>query len=498
MNKSKSRRTIFIYEKFKAVLLVCLIILCIVQIGILWSNQSHSSPISLFLNSSSKSNSPVSIDDSKGDFLLPYRIAISTGFDGEHYVIPNGSKDYNTLWDGAKQYIDQALESKPQNIQPFNEDYWGTLVANKPYVFEFKTQIPIEIIKWTLNLEDNKGDGLSSIYKIVVCPDDSDNSYADTLYIRDDKNIYTYGIKNVKNNSLNYSVFNEVYSAQKSNASYQMAIEKYRKFEISKDLMSVFSGKKLESYPDITCEAINGLNEKEYTYDDFNDMAQDLFGNARIDYDFDVDVNGSVVFKKSDGVYRLYKNSILEYNKYTPNKTNTEELNVLESYKKALSYLLENKSQNDMMSNITLYLNSFKEIQNQGAYIFNFDYSISLGEEKGEIPILLKDYKIPIIESPLNNSISIEASSKNVLSFKWLALKFYVNNNIENYEWSFVDMYSKLYDKYSELKNEFSAKDFGMYYVVNKPEMQEYNITPSFVLFTKDGAYDILMEANNK
>ena len=55
-------------------------------------------------------------------------------------------------------------------------------------------------------------------------------------------------------------------------------------------------------------------------------------------------------------------------------------------------------------------------------------------------------------------------------------------------------MYSKLYDKYSELKNEFSAKDFGMYYVVNKPEMQEYNITPSFVLFTKDGAYDILME----
>lgn len=148
------------------------------------------------------------------------------------------------------------------------------------------------------------------------------------------------------------------------------------------------------------------------------------------------------------------------------------------------------------MFNITLYLNSVTE--GQGAYIFNFDYSISLGEEKGEIPILLKDYKVPIIYSQLNNSISIEASSKNVLSFKWLALKFYVGNNIENYEWSFVDMYSKMYNKYSELKNEFSAKDFGMYYVVDKPEMQEYRITPSFVLFTKDGIYDILMKANNK
>ncbi len=486
----------FFYERFKAILLICLIILCIVQIGFLWSNQSYSFPISFFSNSNLKSSSPVSIDDLKGEYLLPYRIAISTGFDEEHYVIPNGSKEYITLWNGAKQYIDQALETKPQKVQPFNEDDWGTLVANKPYMFEFKTQIPIDIVKWTLDLDDTKGEGLTSIYKLVICPDDSDNGYADTLYIRGDNNIYTYGIKNINNNSLNYSVFNEIYTDQKTNTnskSYQMAIEKYRKFEISKDLMSVFSGKKIESYPDIICEAINGLDKEEYNYDDFYDMALDLFGNARIDYDFDLDVNGTVVFKKADGLYRLYKNSVLEYN--TGNQQNTSELNVLESYKRALSYLLEHRSQNDIMSNITVYLNSIDV--KQGFYTFNFDYSISLGEEKGEIPILLKDYKINN-ESQLNNSISIDASSKTVLSFKWLALKFYVGNNIDSYEWSFVDMYSKMYNSHSELKNEFSAKDFGIYYVVNKPQMQEYRITPSFVLFTKDGLYDILMEVNDK
>ena len=59
-------------------------------------------------------------------------------------------------------------------------------------------------------------------------------------------------------------------------------------------------------------------------------------------------------------------------------------------------------------------------------------------------------------------------------------------------------MYSEMYNKYSGLKNEFSAKDFGIYYVVNKPEMQEYRITPSFVLFTKDRPYDILMQPNNE
>ncbi|PYG87179.1 hypothetical protein LY28_02315 [Ruminiclostridium sufflavum DSM 19573] len=494
---SKSKNIKFYYEKVKAILLVCLIILCIVQIGILWSNQSYSSPISLFSNSNSKNSSPVSIDDTKGEYLLPYRIAISTGFDGEHYVIPNGSKEYTTLWNGARQYIDQALETKPQKIQPFNEDDWGTLVANKPYTFEFKTQIPIDIIKWTLNMEDSEGEGLSGIYKLVICPDDSDNSYADTLYVRDDKNIYIYSINSAKNDILSYSVFNEIYTKQKSDInskSYQMAIEKYRKFEISKDLLSVFSGKRQDSYPDFICEPISGLDKEEYSYDDFYDMALDLFGNARIDYDFDVDVNGSVVFKKADGVYRLYKNSILEY-KYTGNQTNIEELNVLEAYKKALSYLLESRSQNDIMSNITVYLSSI-DIK-QGSYIFNFDYSISLGEENGEVPILLKDYKIPNSDNQLlSNGISIEASSKKVISFKWLALKFYVDNNIENYEWSFVDMYSKMYDKYSELKNEFSAKDFGIYYVLKYPQMQENIITPSFVLFTKDGVYDILMEAN--
>lgn len=493
-NKNNAK---FYYEKLKAILLICLIILCIVQIGFLWSNQSYSFPISLFSNPKLKSSSPISIDDLKEEYLLPYRIAISTGFDEEHYVIPNGSKEYTALWNGAKQYIDLALETKPQKVQPFNEDEWGTLVANKPYMFEFKTQIPIDIIKWTLDLDDTKAEGLSSIYKLVICPDDSDNGYADTLYIRDDKNIYTYGIKNINNNSLNYSVFNEIYTSQKANVnskSYQMAIEKYRKFDISKDLMSVFSGKKRESYPDIVCEAINGLDEEEYTYDDFYDMALDLFGNARIDYDFDVDVNGVVVFKKADGLYRLYKNSVLEY-KYTGNQQNTGELNVLESYKKALSYLLEHRSQNDIMSNITVYLNSID--MNQGSYIFNFDYSISLGEEKGETPILLKDYKISN-ESQLNNSISIEASSKTVLSFKWLALKFNVGNDIDSYEWSFVDMYSKMYNNYSDLKNEFSAKDFGIFYVVNKPHIKEYRITPSFVLYSKDGTYDILMEADSK
>ncbi|MHB8062753.1 MAG: hypothetical protein ACYDG2_08995, partial [Ruminiclostridium sp.] len=388
-----------------------------------------------------KNTSPTSIEDSKREYLLPYRVMISTGFDGDHYLIPNGSKEYNTLWDGAKQYIEQALVNKPKQIQTFTEDAWGTLAANKPYTFEFKTQIPIDIIKWTLNINSSLGQGLSSIYKIIISPDDSDNSYADTLYLRDDKNIYTYELKNFKGNALNKDEFNRIYDQQQSNINaknYQLAIEKYRRFQISKDLLGIFSDKKQEIYPKFICEPIESLAEQDYNSDNLKDMAKDLFGNAGKDYAFDLDVNGSVVFTKEDGVYRLYKNSILEY-RYTGNQENEVKLSVLEAYKKAIAFLLEHSSQNDIMKDVSVYLNSITE--EQGSYTFNFDYSISLGEGKGEVPIILNNYQIPNSSNQLNNSISIKASSKKVTHFEWLALKFKVDNSQDSYEWNFADMY---------------------------------------------------------
>ncbi len=501
MMNTNSNKVRYFYEKFKTVLLISLLILCIVQVGILWSGQSGSFPISLF---ASKNASTVPIGNSESEYLLPYRVVISTGFDKDHYIIPNGSNEYKTLWEGAKLYIAQALETKPKQIQSFKEDEretledaWGTLVANKPYTFEFKTAIPIDIVKWIILKTDIKtptDEGLLSIHKVVICPNDSDNNHSDTLYIRDDKSIYTYELKD-SNDTLNQEVFTSIYKKMDINKKYQMAIEKFRNNPISQDLLGIFSGKRQVSYPNITCEAINGLNENEYTIDNFNNMARDLFGNERNDYEFDKDVNGSVVFEKEDGVYRLYKNSVLEY-KYTGNQGYTQAKNVLEAYKTAIAFLIENRKQNGIMSGISVYLNSYKE--EQGTYIFNFDYSISLGEGKGEIPIFLKKYEVPYINKPLSNCISIEASSKKVIHFEWLALKFNVEDNPKPYEWNFEGAYQKIYETNTELKGkEFSVKDFGIYYVLNDPKKYE-QVAPSFVLHTNDGIYDVLMEPNNK
>lgn len=500
----KSKKILFYYEKFKAGLLVFLMILCIVQVGILWSSQSGSFPI-YFLSaffSGSKAASQTSIEDSKGEFMLPSRLVISTGFDEDHYIIPNGSQDYNTLWNGAKLYLVQALDNKPRKIETFTEDAWGTLVANKPYTFEFKTQIPIEIIKWLLNLKSSAGEGLNGIYKIVICPDDPDNNYSDTIYIRDQKNIYTYDLSDFKGNALSKAEFDRIYNNQKENPhakDYQLAIEKFRvkNFEeapikISQDLLGPYIQTSTETYPNITCVPFAGLEDDVYHMSDYEQISKELFGESRNDYDYDEDINGSAVFKKADSVYRLYKNSVLEY-KFTGKQGTTEKPDILEAYKKAVKFILDHNRENGFMSNLSIYLKSIE--QNQSSIVFNFDYGLSLGNEKGEIPIIMKNYEIPGSSKQIDSSISIEVSSKRVVHCEWLALKFKVDKEVKGYEWNFVDMHTKVFEQYKELeKEELSATDFGIYYILSYPKAHQNLITPSFVLYTKDGRYDIPMK----
>jgi hypothetical protein len=61
-----------------------------------------------------------------------------------------------------------------------------------------------------------------------------------------------------------------------------------------------------------------------------------------------------------------------------------------------------------------------------------------------------------------------------------------------SYQWSFPDMHAKAFDTYEELgAQELSARDFGIYYVLINSKLQTQKVTPSFVLFTMNGNYDV-------
>ena len=490
MIKLNSHKVRFYLEKLKTAFLIFLIVLCVVQVGILWSTQSSSFPFLSSLFSDSKIALQVSVEDTKAKYLLPSRIVLSTDFDGDHFVIPNGSKDYNRIWNGAKLYLAQALDIKPQKTQPFNDKLWGELAASKPYMLEFSTSVPIDIIKWVLNLKPSAGDGLPGIYKIIICPDDTDNGYSDTLYIRDDKNIHTYSLTS-KISSLRVEEFTEIYSPLKDSKTaknYQTAAEKWGKSEeinFPKDMLGPMLDNSDETYPSITCSTFSGMDETELNsmdYEDYEKIASELFGESSRDYDYDRDINGSVVFKRLDIVYRLYKNSVLEY-KYTGSQTATYNLKLLDAYKKAIEFIIDINKQNNFMSKVNVYLSSYEEQSN--SYVFKFDYAVVVNEQYGEVPVILKDYSSAKGMDNQENCIIIEANSKRVVHCQMIPVKFKIGKSV-NYQWAFQYMYSKAFEKYPELNNKnLSVKNFGIYYVLSNADLKEH-IAPSFVLFTED------------
>lgn len=494
---NKSIKTFwYYYEKFRAFFLVLLMILCIVQVGILWSRQSDSLPFLSAFFPDSKTSSQASLEDSKGDFLLPYRVVLSTGYDGDHFIIPNGSKDYQTLWNGAKQYLTQVLNGKPKRTLAFSEDTWGSLASSKPYYFEFKTQISVDIIKWVLNMSTSSGDELPDIYKMVICPDDPDNGYYDTVYIRDDKNIYIYDIANFKGSALGQAEFNSVYLNQQKNPgfrNYKTAFEKLKSAAFPKDMFLPLTRNSIQEYANLSCATFTSADGQYSDLSEYDEIAKGLFGEARYDFDPDEDVYGSVVFKNADSVYRLYKNSILEY-KYTGGQSTTDRTRLLEAYKNAAGFIMERSAQGSFMKDIRLYLASVEEGSN--SYIFNFDFAIAAGENEGEVPLHLKNYSIPNNGGSLNNGISIEATSKRVVRCEWLALKLKLDKALRTYEWNYGGVMDKVSNAYPNDEKEWSAADdFGIYYILKdlNNHKGEADISPSFVLFAGQKSYDVAL-----
>jgi len=486
----KSKALEYYYEKFKAALLVFLIVLCIVQIGILWSSQSGSFPFLSSFFPDSKATSQVSLEEMKENYMLPYKVVLSKGYDEEHYIVPNGSREYKSLWDNAGEYITKALETKPTQTQPIDEEKWGVILANKSYYFEFKTQISIDIVKWVLNIK-KPVDTLSGLSKIVICPDDPNNSYYDVIYIRDAVNIYTYILTDHGQKSLDQEVFDSVYNSLhgKPNVSnYKIAIETGITSALPKDMIAPFTSNSTESYATVEYTPLGSQDGHTSSLAEYNAVQMELFGEVRSDYMPDEDVYGSIVFKNSDSVYRLYSNSVAEY-KFIGTQISTEKPKVLEAYQRAVSFIMDIKDRSKYMGAINLYLSSISESSN--SYTFKFDYSISQAGEHGELPVLLKDFTLPGSDQPFDSAITIETTSKRVIQCRWLALKLQAEKSLIEYKWNFPEFVDKAYNSIDSLKNSnLPIQNYGIYYVLVQGS-KDYSINPSFVLFNSEGNYSI-------
>ena len=482
-------------EKFKTLLLATLVVTCIIQVGILWSSQSGSFPFS-FLGSVFSSNpmSQATSDDIKGDFVRPYKVILSSGYESDHFIIENGSEDYKLLWENAHKYLAMVLGDKPKQVMDYNPDDWGRLVASRPYAFEFKTSIPIELIEWAIETKCSS-EGPRDIYKFIISPNDTDNNYSDMIYIRSSNKIFVYEMPKGTTNSIGAETFLRLYNSytNRPNAkNYEFAFEKFRTKQgaISQDILTPITKISYELYPDTEISPLFESSIQNGSYD-LDSISEKLFGDSVNDLFPDYDGNGALVFKNGENIYRIYKDSTIEY-RYIGFQVAADKPNLLDAYKKAITFLIEHSKHNKLLSGVNVYLKSVEE--KTQSYVFQFD--ITIDTKDGQVPVLVNNYDVA--GNKLSSVISIEVNSKRVVHGQWIATTFKPSEYSKEYQLNISEVADNLAVNYPTLDTaKISIRDVEACYVL-KYTGKTISVSPRVAIFTDDNLYDIPLKQTEK
>lgn len=444
-------------ERFKSYILAILIAASIIQVGILWNHQNHGLPINIlaafFTNFTNSGLSAGASDESaRNDFFNPYRIVISNG-DWSYWKTNKGEESYEELWRDARLYLGQALSSKsPQAVLPLGQ--WGELIQKRTLIFDFKTNVKTDLMKWFLKLSDTPAEGPAGVYKVLLLPDINENNNTLSLYILDESKIYQYDL----------AVRPEGYIAKKFGPMVEKLEQdkerEQKEFSVIKEMDRSGKSKKFSSFsPDILC-ITRVPKDRQYhnlTYtaperiSNIEEVANILLGNERDSFVHSEDKYGTLIYNNLDGIYRVYVDGLLEY-KYTGGSEGQEKGDLAQVFMNA--YRFVNRGNMLLNSKAVLYLTGIKE--NQNSYEFTFDYKI------GGYPIYMDLGAKGKEGKPVQNAVVIRANGKRILEGRWILKNFEFGSG----EKSFNVDFTNLMESSGLNPNDMLVKDMGVSYVI--------------------------------
>lgn len=461
-------------ERFKSYILALLIVSSIIQVGILWEYQNHGFPISFLMPifAGSGSNASDISEVSRQEYFVPFRIIVSNGNES-HWLISRDNNFYYKLFEGAKDVLEQALGSRqPQStrFQAAPADVWGDIVTKKGIVFEFKSGITLDLVKWFLELPAASTGNLPEIHKFMIAPGFGGNINA---YILGKDMVYSCNIpfKPEKNEE---DVFQKVLaeveknrhsSSERFNVVREMYGESSKLSTMDPDILCVIAGSKFRSYRDVAVTIPGRISDLEY-------MANVIFPRNEIDsYDRYVDVNETLIFKNLDNIYRVYSQGFIEY-KYLHGYEGTSGKGTISSaFMKAVTFI--DRVKNQMNLKADFFISRVKE--NPDSYEFVFDYIVE------DVPVYLSLETSGRSKEPLRNAIVIEANGKRILSLKWLLRNFEITGEKKKYNVGLEDILNA-----SNLDRVgVYIEDMGAAYAVE--DNGEKRLEPVWVIEVKDG-----------
>lgn len=448
-------------ERIKSIILIVLFVISLIQVGILWTNQSHRLPFSFLGAIFGSRQLQVSDEMTREELFIPYRLVISNG-DSAHWIPDRKSQIYKPLWDEVKTYLADVVNG---NISPSadSQETWGETTSKRGFTFEFKMGIRPDLLKWFLGNSSSTVD-IPTVYKIMVIPENNNDSQ-NTLYIYDANNrVYKYLTKGfVREKSFadilsvfendNKGTYREFITMHDSNLE--------SKLNIGPDVLYVNTHPVFWPYGIISCSIPGNVSN-------MNELAETILGNEKERYSPSKYNDGTIHFSNRENLYKIYPEGILEYKYLSSTDTSGREgigpalLNAYGLIKKVVS-LTNTKAD--------IYLAGIEPLES-GNYRFDFDYMIN-----GQ-PVHIDLTSVSSEGTAVQNAIIIEANSEKVISSRIIIRDFAVSGE-KNYNDRFFDIKFDSTFKKDQLK----LRDIGVGYVIDT--VDEKLLEPYMVLENK-------------
>lgn len=457
-------------ERIKSIALTALLIISLIQVGILWSYQSHRLPISFLSGIFGGRQIQVSDEITREELFVPYRLVISNG-ETSHWTLDRKDQLYKPLWDEVKTYLNDMVNG---NILPVedNQEGWGGITSKRGFVFEFKTGILPDLLKWFLGNPSSTAN-IPAVYKVMVVPESSDET-RNTVYIYDmDGKVSKYltkGFTRKKSFEDIMSVFEkeggdtyrEYITMHDSNFESTLSVEP--------DVLYVATRPVLWPYSIISCSIPGSLKNTD-------GLAGAILGSEKERYEQNIFKDGTTQFSNTANIYKISPNGTLEYEYLSDDGASGRE-NIGAALLNA--YNLIKKASSLTGSKADIYLSGIELLQT-GNYRFTFDYMIN-----GR-PIYINISSGVSGEKPVRNAFTIEANSKRILK-SFIVIRDFAAAGEKEYNDRFFDIMEN--SKFGH--NQLQLKDLEVGYAVGSLDGGN-TLEPSMILQSK-GSPELITE----
>lgn len=439
-------------EYKKSILMIFLLLLCVFQMGILWSEKNPGIPFPFITQLRFwKSNETHNIDEVKNNYYSAGTIIVSNGSEDLCWPLNPGHNLYKSVWkDLQNSYLRQIIEKRPEQTsgEKLYEQNWYTLIKMKCIIVEFKNPLPKGAIKWLTGAKDIAASSLKNIYKIAIVPYESINNNENTLYVYDGVNISKY-LVNIGSGDMKKSEYIKAIETIEDNegvfpmnrlASYYPSIKN------PELLVRMDSGeKKIWDLLVITPNEIDFNNENVDRIEEY--LLEDHRGSIIPKFSED---GTNLIFTDEQQVYRYYYNGFFDY-QYRK-KNNGDKGLVEEALEKALIFI-ENRK-NKLIDGVEIHLSKISE--KPFYYEFTFDYVFDGMEVK------IQDSR----NQDVQPAIIISANRDRVVDVKWYIKTFAYNDYYDFYNLNFYDFFEKqLIVEYPEYALDPVINDISAVYI---------------------------------